>query len=62
MEKVHALMWLATGEIDGVYLDYERACRIAEEANKRRTWRHRLHEALAGRTNKWVVKSFDVKD
>lgn len=62
MEKVHILIWLPTGKIGNVYSDYEKACIMAENANKKRTWRHKFYEALNGVACKWVVKSFDVKD
>lgn len=61
MKKVHILRWVPTGKIDSVYLDHEKATRIAKAANKKRTWSHRIHEALNGVANKWVVETFEVK-
>lgn len=62
MGKVYIVRWVPTGTIGGVYSNYEKACGIAEDSNKKRTWRHKLYEALNGVANKWVVKAFDVKD
>ena len=62
MEKVYILKWVPTGQIGGVYTDYKKATQIAEANNKKRTWRHRLYEALNGVANKWIVETFDVKD
>lgn len=56
MEKVHILVWLSDGRIGGVYADYEKACRVAKETNKKRTWFQRLFV-----DTKWVVQTFDVK-
>ena len=62
MEKIHILKWVPTGEIGGVYSDYEKACSIAEASNKKKTWKHKLYEAFKGVACKWIVQSFDVKN
>jgi len=63
MDKVHILIWAADGRIGGVYADYEKACRIAENSNKKRSWIHlnRLLSALVGKRTEWLVQTFDVK-
>lgn len=59
MEKVHILRWSSGDGVVGVYavyLDYEKACNIAENSNKKRAWYHRILG------DKWVVQTFDVKN
>lgn len=56
MDKVHIIVWLSNGHIGGVYADYEKARRIAEKANKKRTYLQRLFTET-----RWIVRTFDVK-
>jgi hypothetical protein len=62
MEKVYVLKWIPTGELGGGYLSYEKAKDVAERANKNKTWRHKLAEAMSGRRCDWVVEAIDIKD
>ena len=62
MDKVHIVIWAANGQIGGVYADYEKACRIAKNSNKKRSWiHHRLIGALTHERTEWVVQTFDIK-
>jgi len=56
VEKVHIMKWSGNQRIYAVYLDHKKACDAAEYVNKRRSWIYRLMG------EKWVVKTFDVKD
>ena len=64
--KVHILKWLspgpADGKIGGVYADYDRAVRIAEETNlERKRWRVWLDRWASGRESKWVIETFEME-
>jgi hypothetical protein len=62
MEKVYVLKWIPTGELGAGYLSYEKAKDVAEKANKNKTWRHKMSEAMTGRPSKWMVVAVDIKD
>jgi len=60
--KVHILQWAASGKIDSIYLNKEKAERIADKTNKKLTWRHKIAEGITGKMCKWVVKSYEVNE
>jgi len=53
--KVHIIKWTGASRINAVYGDYDEACRVVEEKNKKRN----LIYLLSG--DRWVVQTFDVK-
>lgn len=60
--KVYILKWTITSKIGAVYSDYEKAIKIANKSNKKKTWRHKLYDFLHGTVSKWIVVSFDLKE
>jgi hypothetical protein len=60
-DNVYILVWNRTGDIYGdihpvCYRSFETACLLAEGANRRRTWRHKIFGS------RWTVQSLKVVD
>ena len=62
MKKIYVLRWGHTGELWGAYLNRTKAEEMANKANEKRTWRHKLSEAIQGRPARWLVDEVEIKD
>ena len=61
MKKIYVLRW-GSSELWGAYLNRAKAEEMANKANEKRTWRHKLSEAIQGRPARWLVDEVEIKD